>query len=104
MAPRNVVAENVSAFTALISTQPDVWLTDFLILDIPVICRQVYLEIGVDQHVDEAPQGPALSPVADARVQPIGPGDDAMQHLIDGSDNDARHPALGMRHFLAYAM
>ena len=49
---------------------------------------EVYVEIGIDERINELLQVTSLRPMPDAGVESIRSGHGTMQHLVDGADDD----------------
>ena len=62
-------------------------------LDVAVISRQDHLEATFEHRIQKPPKGTTLRPMSDAGVHPISAVDDAMQHLINRADDNARDSA-----------
>ena len=83
----------MNTLSPFISGRTYVRFADTDTLDVAVIGRQDHLEAAFEHRIEKPPKGSTLRPMPDAGMHSICAVDDAMQHLINGTDDDARDAA-----------
>lgn len=86
----------MDALSPLVSGGTNIGLTNPYSLDVSMIGRQDHFKSTLKQRVQQTPKRSSLGPVPNPRVQTIGSGYNAVQHLINCAHDDACNPTPGL--------